>query len=392
MCTYRVPYPPVSGERLRTFQIISLLLAAGHEVFLVTFVSCRSEMASVCTLRNLGVRVTCVPFSPLLARLRAGFRALFNLRIPLQVLVYESDRMRSMIAEIISNNRIDVFYVFLARMGQYYSDSLKCLQILDFMDAFSMYYSTRASMSGRDLVSRFFDRYESRNLRKWESILVDRFPLTTAITSRDGFYLARTRIPLVVSTHVDEFLSYSSNSCPISASQSIVFFGEMSTLYSESAVSFAVEEVMPLVWRRFPEATLFVVGSKPTQKISSFANIRVVVTGFVDDIRPYVFNSDVAIVPLFMGSGLKNKIIQSMALRVPVVSTTIGNLGIDARHEEHLLIADNPQDFAYSIVRLLEDSSLCSDIANRAYKYVSNRYSSSVVSKQLDKLISSALP
>lgn len=390
LLTYRVPYPPVSGERLRTFQIISLLLAAGHEVFLATFISIKSEIVAVDELRNLGVHVTCVPLNPLMARLIAGFKLLAGSNLPIQSLLYSSSRMRNSIAQLVSANNIDVLYIFLARMGQYYSQGLNCFQVLDFMDAFSVYYLSRSALGSPWSISRMLDRLEGRRLKVWESALVERFPLTTAITEHDSHYISLSNPPLVIPTHVGDCLSYRPTSNPLLSEHSVIFFGEMSTFYSESAVLFAFEQVMPLVWLRFPEAVLYVVGSRPTSKIAGLACKRVVVTGFVEDIRPYVSSADVAIVPLFMGSGLKNKIIQSMALRVPVVSTTIANEGIDGKPEEHILIADDAILFAESIIRLLESPSLRRRIVSEAYHFVSERYSDKAVSARLSAVLGAA--
>jgi glycosyltransferase involved in cell wall biosynthesis len=275
-------------------------------------------------------------------------------------------------------------------MGQYYSSAMPCIQVLDYMDAFSEYYRSRAAISKFLSPARLFDLSESRKMKLWESRLMREYHHTTVVAEHDGRCISVNPGPSVISTHVDDFLDYVPRSDASKVGPLIIFFGEMSTLYSESAALFAVNQVMPIVWREFPSATLQIVGSRPTSAIASLASSRVVVTGFVDDLRPYISIADVSIVPLLMGSGLKNKVIQSMALRVPVVSTSLANYGIEASHEEHLLIADGHIEFAAAILRFLSSSDLRLSIAERAYSFVRKRYSGEAVSGQLSSALDAA--
>jgi glycosyltransferase involved in cell wall biosynthesis len=390
LLTYRVPYPPTSGERLRTFQILSLLQNAGHEVFLITFVSSPSDLDSIKALQRLGIAVTYVPLSLFRARLRGLLLACIYQHVPLQVLIYTSKRMKNAIREVVSSQGIDVVYAILARMGQYYSAAIPCAQVLDYMDAFSEYYRSRAAISSFLSPARFFDISEGRKMKLWESRLIHQYHHTTVVAEHDGRCISVNPAPSVISTHVDDFLDYAPCIDAAKVAPLIIFFGEMSTLYSESAALFAANQVMPIVWREFPSATLQIVGSSPTNAIASLASSRIVVTGFVEDLRPCISMADVSIVPLLMGSGLKNKIIQSMALRVPVVSTSLANYGIEASHEEHLLIADGHIQFAAAILRFLSSSDLRLSIAERAYSFVRNRYSGEAVSRQLSSALDAA--
>ena len=377
--TYRVPYPPISGERLRVFQIIYLLLQKGYKVFLVTFVTSSSEAASIRILEEMGVNVRSIYLNLYWARLKSFSSFLIFNSIPIQCLLYSSRRMKYSIEKIVTNNEIDIVYTFLARMGQYFSPNLKAVQILDYMDAFSVFYDSRSSLSGKWSLSRIVDRDESRRLKRWEVKLLYEYDITTIITDYDARNISPLRPPVVIPTHVEDYLAYNTLQSSTLKKPSIIFFGEMSTYYSEHAVLFAIDKVMPLVWRQFKEATLYVVGSNPTKVIKSKACQRVVVTGYVEDMSYYIAHSDVSIVPVFMGSGLKNKIIQSMALKSPVVATSVANLGIEAQHGTHILIADNAAQFAESILSYLMSPDLRKSITNQAHLFAQQKYSQEIV-------------
>jgi len=381
--TYRVPYPPVSGDRLRTFQLLSLLLKCGVEVFLITFVTSTSDQAHVRRLEEMGVQVTQVKLNMSWARVKAAVFSLLLWNVPLQCLIYMKSAMSAGIKYIVSEHKIDITYVFLARMGQYYIPGSTAIQILDYMDAFSEFYASR-SLIGRKLsLSTLIDYVESKKLKRWEAKLLRQFDASTIITDYDALKISKDSPPVVIPPHVDDFLGYEVSGQPSLSSPSIILFGEMGTFYSECAVLFAVNQVMPIIWEHLPSATLYVVGSKPTKVITSLASPRVVITGFVDDMRHYIAKADVSIVPIFMGSGLKLKIIQSMALRVPVVSTSIANLGTNAEDGKHLLIADSAEKFAQSVILLLKDPAYNMHIADQAFGFVEERFGSKLVLNQL---------
>ena len=116
-------------------------------------------------------------------------------------------------------------------------------------------------------------------------------------------------------------------------------------------------------------------------------NDRIIVTGYVEDIREYIASADISIVPVFMGSGLKTKIIQSMALKVPVIANSIANIGIQAEHKKHLLIANTSQDFAKAILYLLDNPKEKQNLVDQAFDFVQENFSGNYVMKQIETLI-----
>src|SRR5439155_21240770 len=136
----------------------------------------------------------------------------------------------------------------------------------------------------------------------------------------------------------------------------LVFVGSMDWLPNVDGVQYFVREVLPSIRRRRPECTLAIVGRTPPPTVIQLAeDPRIHVTGTVADIRPYLWGSAVAIVPLRIGGGTRLKIYEAMAARIPVVSTSVGAEGLVVNPPENIRIVDTPQDFADQCLELLGD-------------------------------------
>jgi polysaccharide biosynthesis protein PslH len=154
-------------------------------------------------------------------------------------------------------------------------------------------------------------------------------------------------------------------------------------------IQWFVEEVLPLIRKRRPDCSLVIAGRRPTPDVERLAerDSRIRVTGTVDDIRPYLWESAVSIVPLRIGGGTRLKIYEAMAAKIPVVSTSIGAEGLDIRNGEDIHIADTPQDFAERCLALLDDPERRARMADVAFSIVASRYSWEIVSLKFEELL-----
>ena len=118
------------------------------------------------------------------------------------------------------------------------------------------------------------------------------------------------------------------------------------------------EDVFPLLREKYPDLSLTIIGSNPTGRILDLNDIEgVEVTGRVDDVRPYVQQSALSIVPLEIARGTQNKILESMSMGVPVVCSPVAARGIDAVPEEHVLVAESAEDYVKQIGRIIDDKN-----------------------------------
>ena len=217
---------------------------------------------------------------------------------------------------------------------------------------------------------RKMEAAERRYLR-----LADRV-LTVSETDRDAFapLLAPEKLT-VIPTGVD--VDYFQPMPVQENANSLVFTGSMDWLPNEDAILYFVESILPLIKQGCPGVTLEVVGRNPSRKLQALAerekSLRL--TGWVDDIRPFVARSSVCIVPLRIGGGTRLKIFEAMAMGKAVVSTTVGAEGLPVRAGDNLLLADTPSDFARSVVSLLRDANERKRLGTAARALVQERYS-----------------
>jgi sugar transferase (PEP-CTERM/EpsH1 system associated) len=172
-------------------------------------------------------------------------------------------------------------------------------------------------------------------------------------------------------------------------SDTLVFTGTMDWMPNEDAILYFCSAILPLIRERVPDVRLRVVGRKPTRKILALkeADARFEVTGTVDDIRPFVHDATVYVVPLRIGGGTRIKIFEAMAMGMAVVSTTIGAEGLPVEHGKNILLADTPQTFADSTVRLLKEPMARQRIGNSARALVEQRYDWTAVTDVVDETL-----
>jgi len=172
---------------------------------------------------------------------------------------------------------------------------------------------------------------------------------------------------------------------------SVVFTGSMDWMPNEDGIRYFVTEILPLIRQQRPELKLWVVGRKPSRSIRARAESDpgIEVTGRVEDIRPYIANGAVYVVPLRVGSGTRLKIFEAMAMGKAVVSTTIGAEGLPVTSGSDIILADEPEQFAESVSRLLAFPEVRREIGDRARRLVEEKYSWAAVARHVESVLQS---
>ncbi len=227
---------------------------------------------------------------------------------------------------------------------------------------------------------------EWRKVKRQEARACRQARLTVAVSDLDRDQLAadapRARVE-VVPTGVDT--SYFTPSAPTREEAAMVFTGSMDWYPNEDAIRYFVAEILPLVRRELPRATLTVVGRRPSDTLVALAtSAGVRVTGRVDDVRPHVAGSAVYVVPLRVGGGTRLKIFEALAMGKPVVSTTVGAEGLPLVPEEHFVKADTPAGFAAAVVGLLRDPARREKLGAAGRRLVEERYSWPQVAREFE--------
>jgi glycosyltransferase involved in cell wall biosynthesis len=225
---------------------------------------------------------------------------------------------------------------------------------------------------------RLFCSLQARRMHRYEGEVCRRAGRVAAVSATDADLMREmfgvngiTEVP----TGVD--VEYFTPRGEPARRYDLVFAGSMDWMPNIQGVLWFVREILPLIRRRIPTASVAVAGRTPPPEIEALArqDPRITVTGTVADMRPYLWESGAAIVPLQVGGGTRLKIYEAMAARLPVVSTAIGAEGLPLRHPGEIRIADAPEEFAARCVELLEDEAKRQELAETGFRLVAAKFS-----------------
>jgi glycosyltransferase involved in cell wall biosynthesis len=245
--------------------------------------------------------------------------------------------------------------------------------------------------SGR--LRRWFFGLQAKRMRAYEAEVCRRARHVVAVSEVDAGRMREMFGALRVSsiaTGVDvNFHARPERSEPVA---DLVFTGSMDWLPNVDAMIYFVREILPLIRRQAPGCSLAIVGRNPDPAIREVAEAApgIRLTGTVPDVRPYLWGSRVAIVPLRIGGGTRLKIYEAMAAKVPVVSTTVGAEGLEGISGETIQLADTPEGFAARCVALLNDDAARQRQAEAAWEMARARFSWDRVAAQFEQILTTA--
>ena len=354
--TSELPWPLSSGGHLRTFHLLKGL-AQRFDVRLVV-PSPREEAEARLTIARAGIRLHDVPIGPRRAITEAGRIAAAVLRAEPYVLYARHRRrsvMRALKAEI-ARRPPDVVYLDHLDSLCYAGIAGRTPIVVDMHNVYSR-LAERASREVHGFAKRTYLSGQAIMLGHKEQAAAGLAHTIFACSDDEARYfqsLGANHV-VVVPNGVDTS-AYSWTASRREGPPTILFIGALEWTPNISAVRFLARDVLPAVRTRVPDARLLVVGRRPTAEILALGDPgRVDIAADVPDVRPYWEQADLLAVPLETGGGTRIKILEAFAAGVPVVSSPIGCEGIDARHQEHLLIASR-DTFADVVVQSLEDS------------------------------------
>lgn len=376
LLTQVLPYPPDSGPKVKTWNLLKWLADEGHEVTLVSFV--RGESA-----RELdAVRRCCAAVHGVPMR-RGWLRDLgfvLDSVITREPFLMRRDRRRAMsrlVVRLAREQAFDVVHADQLNMAQYARLIPGAVTVLDAHNALWLLYRRFAETLPRGLRRRLFER-ESRLLRAYEGEMGRTATAVLAVSQADraaleeviGDAVAITVVPIAVDP---QELRVVTRRPP---ADRIVHIGTMYWPPNVDAVRWFLREVYPRIRAARPSVGFDVLGARPPQRMLAEAagqpDVRI--AGYVDDPTPYLERAGVLVVPLRAGSGMRVKILTALAQGVPVVSTTVGCEGIDVEAGTHLLVADSPAEFADATLRVLGDPALAETLGRNGRHLIETRY------------------
>ncbi|HEX9018482.1 MAG TPA: glycosyltransferase family 4 protein [Anaerolineaceae bacterium] len=395
-----IPYPLDAGPKVKTWNVLRYLVGCGHKVTFVSYVR-PEELAYVGELKALCSEVHVVP----LKRQRV-LEPLYLARSVLTgrpFLIERDDRkaMRDLVARLATEKHYDVIHADQINMPQFaeyalrYAADPKPALIFDAHNAVWVILD-RSAKDTRWFLKPLLGM-EARKMRAYEGRLVRDFDCTMAVSEVDRRYLLEAaeaangkrplpQIPVIpIAVNTQELQPVTRRN----PSKNILTLGTLHYPPNAEGIRWFLQEVFPLVKARIPAATIAILGKHPPkdfQDLAAGAPETYLVPGYVPDLTGWLEKAAVMVVPVRVGGGMRVRILEAFARGMPVVTTTIGLEGIDARVGEDVLVEDDPQRFADAVVRVLEDTDLQDTLAKNSRKLAEERYDWKVVLDQLEQV------
>ena len=169
----------------------------------------------------------------------------------------------------------------------------------------------------------------------------------------------------------------------------LIFTGNMAYPPNVDSVVYLVNEVMPLVWKSKPNLKLAIVGAQPSSKVLKLKSANVTVTGWVDDISKYYAKSKIFIAPMQIGTGLQNKLLEAMAMKIPCITSGLANNALGAEHRKNILIGNKEEDYKNHIIELINNNEFQKELGEQGYQFVKENYTWEGTTSILEKMITS---
>lgn len=295
-----------------------------------------------------------------------------------------SREMRSKISESVKTICPDIIHFDTLGLAQYLPLIRKGGTVLNHHDLESYKIELRARKERNPLL-RWYFRLESAKLAAAERKWCPRFMVNVVVSEDEGAMLSRACPDLRVRVVANGVDTKYFTPRPDPGTKILIFCGSLDMHPNQEAMEYFLKRIWPRIVLHSPHTQLYVVGRKPPEwlKQEEKTDSRIRVTGFVDDVRPYFQKAALCVCPILTGGGTRLKILDSLAMGVPVVATKFAASGLSLEHDKHLLLADTEEQFANHIRRLLDDASLRLRLANEGAKRVNQIYSWTVVGQTL---------
>lgn len=410
--TQIVPYPPDAGPKVKTWNVIRYLVGLGHQLTLATFMR-PEEQGHLAALKEVCNQVYTVPIQRSRVRDVGYFlRGLLTGR-PFLIERDDLDEMRTVVENVLTQQDVDVIHADQLTMTQFALTTHNQLQEIEtnqdgqqkqrkepylIFDAHNAVWTILERMAENvPWYLKPLASFEASKVKHYEGKLVAKFDHTFAVTEIDRMSLLSAAesvinakplsedrisvVPIAVDTNEIRPINL------IEKSSSILTLGTLHYPPNADGIRWFYEQAFPIIREKFPGAHLTIVGKNPPQDFIQFADQNpdcVTVTGYVPDLKPYLKQAAVLVIPVRAGGGMRVRILEGLAYGQAIVTTTVGLEGINAEPGKEVLVADSPRKFAEAVIGLLESFNLRVEIACNGRSLVEKHYDWQVVFKNID--------
>jgi len=386
---HRFPFPPKRGGKIRPFNMIRHLQASGHQVTVCSLARSAAEaeegrgIAAHCTAFHMGHVKEPVQFARMIARL--------PLPTPSSMGYFYSTELAAKVRQLLASQRWDLIFVHCSSVAQYVQHVKDVPKILDFGDMDSQKWLEYAHYKPFPLSLGY--TLEGNKMLWAEKRLARRFDLCTATTRAEwqtldgyGTGAATDWFPNGVDA---QFFSPTDGAYD---ADTISFIGRMDYYPNQECMQRFCDQVWPLLRQQRPQMKLLIVGADPSPGMLALGQRPgVTVTGSVPEVQPYIRGSALMVAPLAIARGTQNKILEAMAMGVPVVTSSVAAGGVDAEPENHLLVADTPQQIAAAVLRITQNPAQRQHFAKSGRERMLSHHAWPRSMQRLDGIIESCL-
>jgi len=377
--TQTFPYPPLRGDNVISYALIKELYNRGNGIYLVSFIySEEEEDKYLPALKKYCRLIKLAPYAPK-KNLLSYILKVFN-KYPYGIIQLYSKSMETLIKEVLKENRIDVIHFHGPAMAQYINAASNYPKVVVPIDCISERFYQFYKVSKNPVKKIHYFLHWKKSV-KFERDYYIKFDQCVVVNIYDAKKLQEISPKLelnVIPNGVDiQYFCPKSKKSVQKECKSIVFTGAMNYYPNIDAVLFFVREIFPYIRQEIPDIKFYIVGRDPDPKIFRLTKTydNIIVTGFVEDIRPYLLKSSVYIAPLRTGVGIKNKVLEAMATGIPIVGTSLSFSGIEVEHGKEVLIADEPKEVARLVLSLIKDKNLAETLAYQGRRFVEKNHS-----------------
>jgi sugar transferase (PEP-CTERM/EpsH1 system associated) len=383
----RVPFPPNRGDKITTWRLIERLRRE-HEVRAVAFAHDDADLEAADELGRRGVPTVAVRHRDRLKRL-AALPLLAGDR-PLTLGVYGSRQLQREVDALVPS--CDLAYAYSSSMGAFLEPHAGLPRVMHFAELDSDKWRQYAERSRGPL--KWVYAREQRTLLGFETRVARAFDENVFCTPLEQQIFQRA-VPgvssIVLRNGVD--LEHFRPAPERAEPGHLVFTGVMDYLPNVDGCEWFVREILPRVRAHQPGVRFSIVGSRPSARVQALAQVEgVTVTGYVPETRDWLERAALAVAPLRIARGIQNKVLEAMAMGLPIVGTTPATQGVEGAAERDFLVADGAEEFAACVLRLLAAPDAARELGRRARRFVEQSYDWEVVFRPLDELVARLAP
>ncbi len=380
----RIPWPLEKGDKLRAYHHLKVI-STQHEVVLVCLTDSEVHPKAVENLSPFCIEIHFIKLSKI-GILWNLATSIFNDK-PFQVNYFYQKSAQKKVNQLIDKHMPRHLFIQLIRTAEYVKKYHILTSTFDYMDAFSMGAQRRIEKAIPGVKTLLI--MEANRLKKYENYVFNHFTNKTIISKNDRDLIKHPdHNEIQILPNGVDFETFISNPDTVKKYE-LAFTGNMSYPPNVKAAHYLAREVMPLLIQKNPNIKLVIAGADPHTSIKRLASKNIEVTGWLDQITDAYNESKIFIAPMEIGTGMQNKILEAMAMQIPCITTKLAGDAIGGIHNENILIANSPEEFAQYTMELLASKSNYSRLSQNAYSWVNTHYNWNTNGLPLLELISS---